>query len=45
MEGGSFGNDNFSIAAPQNMFSKDEDAIASQFTDWAYFADPLKPKV
>ena len=27
MEGGSFGNDNFSIAAAQNMFSKDEDAI------------------
>lgn len=27
MEGGSFGNENFSIAAAQNMFSKDEDAI------------------
>lgn len=27
MEGGSFGNDNFSIAAAQNMFSKDESAI------------------
>lgn len=28
MEGGSFGNDNFSIVAAQNMFSKNEDAIA-----------------
>ena len=27
MEGGSFGNENFSIAAAQNMFSKDEEAI------------------
>ncbi len=27
MKGGSFGNDNFSIAAAQNMFSKDESAI------------------
>jgi len=27
MEGGSFGNDNFSISAAQNMFSKNEDAI------------------
>ena len=27
MEGGSFGNENFSIAAAQNMFSKDKDAV------------------
>lgn len=27
MEGGSFGNDNFSISAAQNMFSRDEEAI------------------
>lgn len=27
MEGGSFGNENFSVSAAQNMFSKDEDAI------------------
>lgn len=27
MEGGSFGNDNFSVSAAQNMFSKNEDAI------------------
>lgn len=27
MEGGSFGNENFSVAAAQNMFSQEEDAI------------------